>query len=76
MLFRSTAFLPDYSFKTNEGQNIEDSATQVEEAWPSVNVGTSLSGIVGGTMTLVLAACTGLVIGFLKRRKRKIIPKM
>lgn len=60
-----TAFLPDYSFKTNEGQGNE-------APWPSVDAGTSVSGIVGGAMTLILAALTGLTISILKRKKRKI----
>jgi len=57
-----TVFLPDYSFKINEG------ATQAENAWPSINSGTSISGIVGGTLTLTLATFIGLVIRWGKRK--------
>lgn len=67
-----TAFLPDYSFKANEDKNSEKQADQEESTWPSINAGTSVSGITGGIMTLVLAALTGLIISIFKRKKRKI----
>lgn len=67
-----TAFLPDYSFKTEVGENEEAAVTQAENSWPSVNAGTSVSGIVGGTLTLVLAAFTGLIISVMKKKKRKV----
>ncbi|HEX2944914.1 MAG TPA: energy-coupling factor ABC transporter permease [Clostridia bacterium] len=65
-----TAFLPDYSFKANQDENSEKQAAQ-ESTWPSINAGTSVSGITGGIMTLVLAVLTGLIISIFKRRKRK-----
>jgi cobalt/nickel transport system permease protein len=49
------AFLPDYSFKSSE----------------TPNAGTRLSGVLGGAMTLVLAALTGVIITLFKRRKGK-----
>lgn len=67
-----TVFLPDYSFKTNAAQNKEEPAAETEEAWPYINAGTSVSGIVGGAFTLVLAAIIGIVINAVKRKKRKI----
>jgi len=67
-----TAFLPDYSFKTNKGENKEEPTAQTEEEWPSVSAGTSVSGIAGGALTLALAAFTGLVISVVKRKKRKV----
>jgi cobalt/nickel transport system permease protein len=61
------AILPDYSFKAAE------SATQGQEeeseAWPAVSAGTSISGILGGAMTLALAVLTGILVAFLKRKK-------
>lgn len=55
-----TAFLPDYSFKTaSEGEN-------------NSYVGTSVSGIVGGALTLGLAGLIGLIISVFKKRKTKI----
>lgn len=52
----ATAFLPDYSFKQN---------AETEQAG-----GTSTAGIVGGVLTFALAACSGLLIAFFKKRKR------
>jgi len=57
-----TAFLPDYGFKAD--------ATEKEEgehpSWPAVDPGTSVSGLVGGALTLLMALFIGLA---LKRRK-------
>jgi cobalt/nickel transport system permease protein len=66
-----TAFLPDYSFKNEEGENKEEPSAQGEEAWPAVNAGTSVSGILGGVLTLGLAAFTGLIISIIKRKNKK-----
>lgn len=55
-LQRSTAFLPDYDY-TSAGE--DGSAT-----------GTSVSGIVGGSMTFLLAGTAGLVISLVKKHKR------
>lgn len=64
-----TAFLPDYGFRPAE--NGQEPAAEPEEAWPSVSAGTTVSGILGGALTLSLAAITGLIIGLVKRRKKK-----
>ena len=59
-LQEKTAFLPDYGFKKTEAAPVEKSA------WPAVDAGTSVAGLVGGILTLFLA----VLIGFgLKRRK-------
>lgn len=55
-----TAFLPDYSFKTT---------SEVES---SGNAGTSVSGIVGGALTLGLAGLIGVIISIFKKKKHKI----
>jgi cobalt/nickel transport system permease protein len=68
----NTAFLPDYSFKTNEGESKEEKVSETEGAWPNVSAGTSVSGIVGGVLTLAFVALTGLIINVIKRKKRKI----
>jgi cobalt/nickel transport system permease protein len=49
-----TAFLPDYGFKTSGDEAVEEPA-----AWPAVHAGTSVAGIVGGLITLVVAALIG-----------------
>ena len=55
-----TAFLPDYGFKT----------TSEDES--SGNAGTSVSGIVGGALTLGLAGLIGVIISIFKKKKRII----
>ncbi|NPV89781.1 MAG: cobalamin biosynthesis protein CbiM [Firmicutes bacterium] len=63
------AFLPDYSFKASEGEAAEPEAVE-EEAWPAVSGGTSVSGLVGGAMTLALAAFTGWAVSLAKKKKK------
>ena len=63
-----TTFLPDYTFKAKEGENKEGPSAQDENVWSSENAGTSVAGIVGGALTLGLAAITGLIIGIVKRK--------
>ncbi|MDP8257175.1 MAG: energy-coupling factor ABC transporter permease [Candidatus Alcyoniella australis] len=58
-----TAFLPDYGFKTAEQDEAQHEA---EEAWPAVQAGTSVSGLIGSVLTLLLATLIAFV---LKRRK-------
>lgn len=61
-----TVFLPDYSFKKTES-NVKPS--EKTESWPAVDLGTSVSGFVGGLLTFFVV----LVIGFaLRRRPSKI----
>lgn len=54
-----TAFLPDYGFKTGEPEETQ--------AWPAVNAGTTISGLVGGAMVVALAG----LAGYLLRLRRK-----
>lgn len=57
----ATAFLPDYGFKAPEAEPAageEDTGA----AWPAVDAGTSVSGFVGGTLTLVLVLFAGMAI--------------
>lgn len=65
----ATAFLPDYSFKSSAVE--QEQQQERIETWPAVSVGTSLSGVIGGAMTLVLAALTGVMITIFKRFNRK-----
>lgn len=51
----STSFLPDYGFK---GATAHEAA----EPWPSVSAGTSVSGLVGGLLTLLVAAGIGFAL--------------
>lgn len=63
-LQEKTAFLPDYGFKTGETETEQEA--DAEPAWPAVDPGTSVSGIVGGALVLLLS----LIIGLLLRRKK------
>ncbi|NTW04832.1 MAG: cobalamin biosynthesis protein CbiM [Peptococcaceae bacterium] len=63
---QKTAFLPDYSFKTDEDAVDLGSG----DAWPAVDAGTSISGFVGGAMTLALASLIGFAVSLFKKRKR------
>ena len=49
-----TAFLPDYAFASD----------------PDNAAGTSLSGIIGATITFLLAGVTGLIITKVKKKKK------
>ncbi len=50
-----TAFLPDYGFQPTEPK----SEAPQPKAWPEVNAGTSLSGLLGGAITLTVAGLIG-----------------
>ncbi|WP_042357178.1 energy-coupling factor ABC transporter permease [Bacillus rubiinfantis] len=58
-----TAILPDYSFKSN------DDTTDVDKNSATVYAGTSISGIVGGGLTLLLAVLIGFVIRAIKKKR-------
>lgn len=62
-LQEKTSFLPDYGFR----QSAEAVEAEGEVTWPSVDVGTSVAGLVGGALTLLLAALVGFVL-----RKRSV----
>lgn len=64
-----TAFLPDYGFKAGEA----DEVPAAEPSWPAVEPGTSVSGLVGGALTLLLIAVVGVV---LKRRKQTALQEL
>ena len=62
-----TAVLPDYALKESERPaGAQEAAVapddEAAEPWPAVSAGTSLSGLVGGAMVLLLAGATGLLL--------------
>jgi cobalt/nickel transport system permease protein len=59
-----TAFLPDYNFKPVVKESKEEKAP----AWPGIEAGTSVAGIVGGGIVLGLVLLIGFGIRFFKRR--------
>jgi cobalt/nickel transport system permease protein len=69
-----TTFLPDYGFKeSNDAAEATASGeAEVGEAWPAVSAGTTVSGVVGGFLTLALAAVIGLFISIAKRKKSSV----
>lgn len=66
-----TSLLPDYGFRVSEEKS-QDSPSEVAEiqspmeksGWPEVDAGTSVSGLVGGGLTLLVA----IGIGWMLRR--------
>ncbi|HPQ69033.1 MAG TPA: energy-coupling factor ABC transporter permease [bacterium] len=60
-----TALLPDYGFPASE----EAGEAEEAEAWPAVNAGTSVAGLVGSLLTLTLAALIALAL----RRRRAVV---
>lgn len=60
-----TAILPDYNFKSSG-----DDDEKNEAAWPSVSTGTSVSGLVGGAVTLLVAVAIGVIIKVISRKKQ------
>ncbi len=63
-----TAVLPDYGFKETEASETGPVAPvheEMSESWPTINTGTSVSGLVGGAATLIFS----LLIGFGLRRR-------
>lgn len=60
-LQEKTAFLPDYGFKSTESGAVP-AETSATEPWPAVSAGTSVSGIVGGLITLALAGLIGFAL--------------
>jgi cobalt/nickel transport system permease protein len=71
VLQERTAFLPDYGFKPS-GTGAAPEKENEPARWPAVSVGTSLSGLVGGVLTLVLACLVGFA---LKAHSSRRVPK-
>lgn len=62
-------FLPDYGFK--KGKNGMVNENSKAPSWPDVNAGTTVSGLVGGGITLLVAGIIGLVLRLIKKTKAK-----
>jgi len=61
-----TVFLPDYGFKATEGVPKGKKETP---AWPGVDAGTSLSGLIGGLLVLAVAFGVGWGIRAFRGKK-------
>jgi len=64
-----TAFLPDYAFKADEAA-VEEAAAEEEPAWPAVDAGTSISGLVGGAIVAGFVILLGFVLYRRSTRRR------
>lgn len=58
-LQKKSAFLPSYNFKQAEIPAAGVPEAKAEESWPAVNSGTSVAGLVGVILTLLLAGVIG-----------------
>lgn len=56
----STSFLPDYAFRVDEAG--AEAAAEEAPAWPAVDAGTSVSGIVGGAIVAGIVILIGVVL--------------
>ncbi len=61
-----TAFLPDYNFKKPESEGKKQEATP---SWPGVDIGTSLSGVLGGIIVLGFVLLIGFGIRAIRSKK-------
>ena len=68
---KKIAFLPDYNFRKDEPEEpaIGERTKEKEDPWPSVSAGTSISGLLGGAMSLALVGLIGFGIRIFQRRK-------
>ncbi len=62
---KKTAVLPDYAFKPAPGSEQKNAG---KPAWPGVDAGTSVSGIIGGSLVLALVLAIGFGIRVFKKR--------
>jgi len=53
------AFLPGYNFRQSQETLVNASKVKAQESWPAVNSGTTVAGLVGAIMTLLLAGIIG-----------------
>ena len=60
-----TAFLPDYNFKQGVKEEFKE---EKPSAWPGIEAGTSVAGIVGGTIVLMFILLIGFGIRLFKKQ--------
>lgn len=71
-LQEKTAILPDYGFRKDKAESAGEAGKNgPEDSWPSMNAGTSVSGLLGGAMTLAFVGLVGVGIKFIRKRKYK-----
>jgi cobalt/nickel transport system permease protein len=62
-----TAFMPDYTFKKEKPEG--EKMTEEPAAWPSIEGGTSVAGIIGALLVLGFSLVIGFGIKMFKRRQ-------
>ena len=62
-----TAFLPDYNYNLNPVAK-EEPKNNEAPVWPGIEAGTSVAGLVGGTIVLMFIIFIGFGIRFLKKQ--------
>ncbi len=66
---KSLTIFPDYKFSSDVKETApEPEKSATSEAWPAVDAGTSLAGVIGGLATLSLVT----LVAYLLRRRRKV----
>jgi cobalt/nickel transport system permease protein len=76
-LQETTTLLPDYGFRpaAEEGDAAEPAAevaaasSETEKEWPDVSAGTSFAGLLGATLSMLLAGLLGFAL--LRHRPRR-----
>lgn len=64
-----TAFLPDYTFKGKETPEEKETPEAGANTWPSVEAGTSVSGILGSIMMFGLILIVGFGIKAIRKKR-------
>jgi cobalt/nickel transport system permease protein len=62
------AFFPDYTFKEKNAPEAQESPGGEGSAWPNVDAGTSVSGILGSIMVFALIFLVGFGIKAIKKK--------
>jgi cobalt/nickel transport system permease protein len=65
---QKTAFLPGYGFKKSESEAAQKESDQAA-SWPAVDSGTTVSGLVGGALTLFIVVLIGFGLKHCTSRK-------
>lgn len=61
-LQETTALMPDYGFKEAETQAAPEVEDESAANWPAVNAGTTVAGLIGGLLTLLIAFGIGFLL--------------
>lgn len=71
-LQHNTALMPGYNFAAGKRQSVEEPTGESTDKGLVVDAGTSVAGLTGGALTLVLAAFVGCVVSLAKRKLTRI----